>query len=118
MTRHPQERIRRMIGVTLFLAFAGLIGYHFGPGIPVLWGPSASAASRDAGAVLFEHEWEPNDALAKGDGLGPVFNGRSCVECHFQGGVGGGGTIDHNVTAFEVVPTRRDPDLVTGLVHK
>ena len=32
-----------------------------------------------------------------GDGLGPVFNDRSCVACHRQGGVGGGGPLDKNV---------------------
>ena len=26
-----------------------------------------------------------------GDGIGPVFNAKSCVACHFQGGVGGAG---------------------------
>jgi hypothetical protein len=67
--------------------------------------------------MLFLHEWEPNDALAKGDGLGPVYNDRSCVACHFQGGVGGGGSVEHNVTAFEVHPTKRDPELLTGIVH-
>jgi hypothetical protein len=61
------------------------------PGIPVLWGPSASAEEIGAGRALFEHQWEPNDPLAKGDGLGPVFNARSCVACHVPdlGGVRG-----------------------------
>ena len=40
---------------------------------------------------MFEREWQPNDPLAHGDGLGPVFNAKSCAACHFQGGVGGGG---------------------------
>src|SRR5437660_5864803 len=56
-----------------------------------------------AGEVLFNHEWKPSDMLAQGgDGLGPVFNATSCKACHNQGGVGGGGSIDHNVTAFIV----------------
>ena len=33
----------------------------------------------------------------------------SCVACHFQGGVGGGGDNEHNVMAFEALPTRTDP---------
>lgn len=117
MTKHPQERARRVVGLVLFLTAFLVIGYHFSPGLPVLWGPSASAATRDAGAMLFEHEWTANDPLAHGDGLGPVFNATSCVACHFQGGVGGGGTNDHNVASFEVHPTKRDPELRTGIVH-
>jgi CxxC motif-containing protein (DUF1111 family) len=57
-----------------------------------------------AGEDLFNHEWQPNDPLAAGgDGLGPVFNARSCVACHNQAGQGGGGGLDHNVTSFLVV---------------
>ena len=54
-----------------------------------------------AGRELFVHEWTPNDPLAaEGDGLGPVFNAKSCAECHKQGGLGGGGPLDNNVTTF------------------
>src|SRR5439155_1138791 len=56
-----------------------------------------------AGKVLFTHEWKPNDPLSpNGDGLGPVFNANSCVACHHQGGVGGAGGLEHNVTTFVV----------------
>jgi len=58
------------------------------------------AAEVAAGKVLFDHVWTANDPLAHGDGLGPVFNARSCLECHFQGGNGGGGDLKHNVTMF------------------
>jgi len=71
-----------------------------------------------AGAELFQHEWTVNDPLAGGgDGLGPVSNARSCVECHFQGGVGGAGTNKHNVVSFEVVPVSNRRRVVTGVVH-
>jgi CxxC motif-containing protein (DUF1111 family) len=54
-----------------------------------------------AGEVLFKHEWQPHDSLSPGgDGLGPVFNAVSCVACHHQGGPGGGGGLEHNVTTF------------------
>jgi CxxC motif-containing protein (DUF1111 family) len=54
-----------------------------------------------AGQVLFNHDWVPNDPLcAAGDGLGPVYNATSCVACHKQGGVGGSGGLEHNVTVF------------------
>ncbi len=60
----------------------------------------AVAAGRD----LFHHEWQVNDPLSSGDGLGPIFNARSCVECHFQGGPGGGGTVEKNVTIYGASP--------------
>jgi len=53
------------------------------------------------GKVLFNHDWTKGDPLAStGDGLGPVFNATSCLVCHKQGGVGGGGEVQHNVTTF------------------
>src|SRR5207248_2923948 len=82
-----------------------------------LWGPWASAATREAGRELFEHEWTANDPLAHGDGLGPVYNAKSCAACHFQGGVGGAGDSAHNIHNFAVHPTARDPQLHTGTVH-
>src|SRR5260370_19177026 len=57
------------------------------------------AAIARAGQTLFLHEWTPRDPLAAGgDGLGPVFNATSCVACHHQGGAGGGGRLERNVT--------------------
>jgi CxxC motif-containing protein (DUF1111 family) len=60
-----------------------------------------------AGELLFNHEWEVNDPLCPdGDGLGPVFNARSCVACHHQGGPGGAGGLEHNVTTFAMSDRR------------
>ncbi len=72
------------------------------PGLPVLRAPRASAEARAAGLELFAHEWLPHDPLARGDGLGPVFNARSCVECHFQGVPAGAAT-----TSTTSWPSRR-----------
>jgi CxxC motif-containing protein (DUF1111 family) len=72
-----------------------------------------------AGEALFRHEWTPHDPLTKGDGLGPVFNARSCLECHNQGGAGGGGPIDKNVTVYGIAAgqdTRGIPPV--GVVHQ
>jgi CxxC motif-containing protein (DUF1111 family) len=69
----------------------------------------------DAGRMLFTHGWTVNDPLTRGDGLGPVFNGRSCVECHFQGGVGGSGRREHNVTSFTAFEKGKRID---GVVHR
>jgi len=79
--------------------------------------PVAIAQMQQAGRELFVHRWAASDPRAHGDGLGPVFNADSCAACHFQGGVGGGGDAAHNVTAYEVHPTARDPNLQKGLVH-
>jgi CxxC motif-containing protein (DUF1111 family) len=54
-----------------------------------------------AGQTLFLHEWTAHDPMsAGGDGLGPVYNASSCVECHHQGGPGGGGELPFNVTTY------------------
>jgi CxxC motif-containing protein (DUF1111 family) len=78
-----------------------------------------SAEAQAAGRDLFTHEWTANDPLAKGDGLGPVFNARSCVECHSQGGAGGGGPIARNVTVYGLVgaPNARGVP-ISGVVHQ
>lgn len=71
-----------------------------------------------AGKVLFEHEFKANDPLCgNGDGLGPVFNEKSCVACHFQGGVGGSGPNEFNVTSFEAFPVPGRAEVVSGGVH-
>jgi CxxC motif-containing protein (DUF1111 family) len=98
-----------------------LVGFGYwwavADGLPVWWGPSASAAEIAAGRELFEHEWTANDPLASGDGLGPVFNGRSCAFCHFQGGIGGGGEVGHNATHFEVLPRPGKNEYISGVLH-
>jgi CxxC motif-containing protein (DUF1111 family) len=110
-------RTRRRIGYALTAVLGGGLIWLFTPGLPMLWEPRASAEEKATGQALFEHAWEPHDSLAGGDGLGPVFNARSCVECHFQGGVGGGGGNKHNVLAFEAHPTRDRPEVRGGLIH-
>jgi RNA polymerase sigma factor (sigma-70 family) len=58
--------------------------------------PRPDATSR--GRELFERSWVKNDPRGHGgDGLGPVFNGRSCVECHNLGGSGGAGGVERNI---------------------
>jgi CxxC motif-containing protein (DUF1111 family) len=68
-------------------------------------GPKTDVQASQAGRDLFIHEWTPGDPLAaRGDGLGPVFNANSCVACHQKGGVGGSGSLEHNVTVFTRAP--------------
>jgi CxxC motif-containing protein (DUF1111 family) len=110
---------RRLIGTAaLVTAAAGIYWAFFSEGFPILWGPSASAEEIAEGRELFEHVWEPHDPLAHGDGLGPVFNARSCAACHFQGGLGGGGGLEHNAVAFEVLPRPDDRTFHNGGLHQ
>ncbi|HLJ95058.1 MAG TPA: di-heme oxidoredictase family protein [Gemmataceae bacterium] len=75
-------------------------------------------AMAQTGQILFLHEWKPRDPLAAGgDGLGPVFNATSCVACHHQAGVGGGGGLEHNVTMFTVRAARPGEKPRQGVVH-
>ena len=56
------------------------------------------APSIEQGHELFKRVWQAKDHRSHGgDGLGPVFNGHSCVVCHDQGGVGGSGAREANV---------------------
>jgi CxxC motif-containing protein (DUF1111 family) len=118
MNRNILTQTRRRVGMGLAVLSVVSVGWLLTPGLPVFWAPYARADVRKAGQDLFQHEWIPFDRAAKGDGLGPVFNAKSCVACHFQGGVGGGGGNDHNVLAFEALPTKDRPELDAGLVHK
>ena len=44
------------------------------------------------GKELFTREWLPGDPRSyAGDGLGPMYNARSCAACHNLGGIGGAG---------------------------
>ncbi|HEV3122813.1 MAG TPA: di-heme oxidoredictase family protein, partial [Isosphaeraceae bacterium] len=118
MPGNALTRARRKVGIGLAVFVSLGATWAVLPGLPVLRAPSARAEERAAGRELFVHDWQAHDPLAHGDGLGPVFNGTSCGSCHFQGGVGGGGSNDHNVLAFEAHPTKARPDVKAGLVHK
>lgn len=76
------------------------------------------AADVEVGKNLFNHKWTPNDPLCEGgDGIGPVFNAESCVACHFQGGVGGSGKLEHNVTVYRSSELFGGRNTVTGTLH-
>jgi CxxC motif-containing protein (DUF1111 family) len=77
---------------------------------------SVDPAMAKAGEELFLHDWTANDPLSPdGDGVGPVFNATSCVACHSQGGVGGSGGLERNVTTFTV--RHGDRSSRQGVVH-
>lgn len=73
---------------------------------------STASDAVSVGRRLFIHVWNARDPLSRdGDGLGPVFNERSCLACHSQGGVGGGGSQRNNVEYLSVVERCREPKL-------
>lgn len=86
--------------VLIFVANHSLTAQHQRLGLE-----GASASER--GRTLFEWVWEPTTlprSEGRSDGLGPMFNGRSCAECHHQGGTGGAGIRSHNTEIITVWP--------------
>ncbi|MEO1526696.1 MAG: di-heme oxidoredictase family protein [Planctomycetota bacterium] len=75
--------LRSCFGLALLLANASLVS-------------AASPESIVVGKQLFEHEWTPRNPALGSDGLGPLFNARSCATCHQLGGVGGAGGAQFN----------------------
>jgi CxxC motif-containing protein (DUF1111 family) len=118
MAESALTQSRRRFGIVLALVVPPAVVFWLSPGLPVMFAPSAPPEIRNAGLDLFLRDWEPHDSMTHGDGLGPVFNASSCVSCHFQGGVGGGGGNDHNVLAFEALPTKERRHVEGGLIHK
>src|SRR5437899_1883384 len=96
------RQLRKPYVVVLLLALPALLRMaSWGSPAPRSVDPQTARMGRD----LFEHAWTPGDPLAAaGDGLGPVFNENSCVACHRQGGIGGSGSRENNVTTFTVRP--------------
>jgi len=114
----PLDPMRRRINFCLLAVSVMGAAWFFSPGIPVLFKPTARESVRIEGHTLFVRDWQPNDELAHGDGLGPVFNATSCAACHFQGGIGGAGPNEFNVTAFKIRPTVFNPEAnASGLIH-
>jgi CxxC motif-containing protein (DUF1111 family) len=82
---------------------------------PLLAADSADSTAVAEGKKLFVREWEAGKpANPGGDGLGPMFNARSCAACHKLGGIGGAGpNEDSNVRLLTVIPVDPHPsDLV------
>jgi CxxC motif-containing protein (DUF1111 family) len=84
-----------------------------------------AAAENDSAAVkrgqlLFQRVWQHNSAAdATSDGLGPLFNERSCAACHFLGGLGGAGRNEHNVQLLTaMVSNKRDNSALQSRLNK
>jgi len=93
------------------VALAGLAVVMCGP---VAWSQTGALEPvriderrAERGRVLFDHEWTENDPLSfKGDGLGPMFNAKSCRECHWMSGSGGAGDNLNNVQVLSLVASK------------
>lgn len=71
--------------------------------IATLSAAATSAEKRQTGQQLFTKHWSVGDDSCRlGDGLGPMFNARSCADCHNQGGLGGGGDENANTDILNV----------------
>lgn len=90
----------------------------FAATFPLAAADSADSTTIAEGKKLFVREWEAGKpASPGGDGLGPMFNARSCAACHKLGGIGGAGpNEDSNVRLMTVVPVDPHPSELTG--HK
>lgn len=54
------------------------------------------------GRALFVREWPTRNPTLGSDGLGPLHNAKSCVACHHQGGIGGGGDTRFNAKSIGI----------------
>lgn len=63
---------------------------------------AASPQSILMGRQLFNQDWQPTNPAMGGDGLGPMFNAKSCVACHRQGGPGGAGDATVNAKSIGI----------------
>ncbi len=84
---------------------------------------AVSPETIELGRGLFEREWPVKDPRLGGDGLGPMFNGQSCVACHNQGGVGGGGAAEFNantigIESMNIKGHSVDNDVIASMVSK
>src|SRR5262249_3248222 len=67
--------------------------------------------ARALGRELFVRPGRASDPRCQGGaGLGPVYNATSCLDCHNQGGPGGGGPVDRNVELATGVGYMASPD--------
>src|SRR5262245_7609693 len=94
---------------TTFGALALVVSLISCWGTPGLAGDAKVARGR----ALFEKRWDATRQFAPAaDGLGPLFNERSCAACHLLGGIGGAGPVEKNIDLL--TPTAPIGDLFPG----
>ncbi|MBX3442823.1 MAG: hypothetical protein KF774_10470 [Planctomyces sp.] len=91
--------------------------------VPLPPGRDSDRQAVAAGQRLFQMNFarpqlhEGEELGAGGNGLGPLFNETSCVACHNQGGVGGGGDRDSNSLLMGVVARPKRPANLPAVVR-
>src|SRR6266404_2690963 len=60
---------------------------------PALFGEPMATLSPEQLSDFFAGQDEFKKVFTPETGLGPIFNGESCVTCHAEGGIGGGSAI-------------------------
>jgi CxxC motif-containing protein (DUF1111 family) len=101
--------LRWLLGVCpLFLFTSGVVARADEP-IAAPRRDAEVARQIELGRELFMREWVPDDRRSHGgDGLGPVYNERSCAGCHHQAGPGGAGSADKNIDIITPVSSNGD----------
>jgi CxxC motif-containing protein (DUF1111 family) len=100
MTNHASRPLAIALAVLTTIASGTAAAQHDRLGLE-----GATAVER--GRNLFDWVWEKTTlpaAAGRADGLGPMFNARSCSECHHQGGSGGSGSNDRNIDIVTARP--------------
>ncbi len=101
-----------LVLIGLFALFGASIGSFADAGS----GPDDAKKRLEDGKELFTREWLPDDKRSfAGNGLGPVFNARSCVACHRQGEIGGAGPKGSNATIVSVFVDLSLPHFISGI---
>src|SRR5436190_7514458 len=107
-------RLRLLVGLALFVV-ASSVGAGSLPQPPEKVLPGNVEAGRELFSLNFARAGDArlNHGLTKqGNGLGPVFNGTSCVSCHRQSGIGGAGRLDANVVTLGIVTRPVPPESI------
>jgi CxxC motif-containing protein (DUF1111 family) len=95
-------RLRRTSLVATFAGFVQVVAWT-GTLAATEPGPDNDKEALSRGRELFTREWVAGDRRSHaGDGLGPVYNAQSCAACHRQGGIGGAGNNEKNVSLVTV----------------
>jgi CxxC motif-containing protein (DUF1111 family) len=80
-------------------------------------GPDNDKEALARGKELFTREWIAGDRRSHaGDGLGPIYNAQSCAACHRQGGIGGAGNNEKNVSLVTVFVSEKIRGAIAGAV--
>jgi CxxC motif-containing protein (DUF1111 family) len=107
---------RKTCAAALF-AFLALVTGCSGTPAAIGSDPDKEKENLQQGKELFTREWIAGDQRSHaGDGLGPVYNARSCATCHRLGGIGGAGTKETNVSLVTVFVSERIQGGIFGVL--